>query len=116
MIKTAIKLAQEMPHQKHRLVAIITDKRNRILSIGQNSFTKTHPLQAHFAIQVKKEKAIYLHSEIAALVNLPFKSKPNKIFVARVSKQGKSRLAKPCAICQKALTFMNIQEIHYTKG
>ena len=37
---------------KHKITAIIYDKKGRVLSIGQNSYIKTHPYQAKIAKQV----------------------------------------------------------------
>jgi hypothetical protein len=31
--------------KRQAITAIITDKKGRVLSIGQNSYSKTHPLQ-----------------------------------------------------------------------
>ena len=38
--------------KKHHVTAIIFDKRGRPLSIGQNSYIKTHPLQLKIAEKV----------------------------------------------------------------
>ena len=54
--------------QTHK--ATIYDKRGNILSIGYNSYTKSHPYQAKLAALVDEPYKIYLHAEIQAIVNL----------------------------------------------
>lgn len=115
MLEQAIEIAKTIDRQEHRLVAIVTDKKDRILSIGINSYVKSHPTQAYFAKKAGKKKAIYLHAEIDALIKCK-RFKPHKIFVARVNRKGESRLAAPCRICQLAIRDMGISEICYTKG
>jgi len=98
----------------YNITAIIYDKRGHILSIGKNSYIKTHPLQAKFAAKAGKEKAVYLHAEIAALVKLRDWSKAHKIVVMRFNKDGEPANAKPCSICQKALREAGISNIEHT--
>lgn len=118
-IETATKVAASIPYRgrnKQRVAAVVTDKRGRILSIGQNSYTKTHPLQAHYAEKVNDPLAICLHAEISALSLLSDneKKKAHKIFVARVMKDGSTGLAAPCPICQAAIKDFNIKSVEYT--
>lgn len=112
MINQAIELAKNLTNRKYRLVAIITDKRNRILSIGFNSYQKTHPKQAFFSQKYGNGQKIYLHAEISAI--LKCKHKPSKIFIARVNKKGEARLAKPCSICEQVIKQLNIKKIYHT--
>lgn len=99
---------------KHRLKAIIYDKRNRILSIGENSYIKTHPRQASSALAVGQPTKIYLHAEIAALVRLKDLSKAAKIVVFRFNKLGKPAPAYPCKCCLHALKLAGITNIEST--
>lgn len=113
-LKLAIEIVKQSLTKKYNFVAIITDKRNRILSIGKNSYTKTSPLQAHYAKQVNEDDKIYLHAEIDALIRIK-EGKPYNIYIARVDKKGIPALAKPCSICQKAIADAGIKNIYYTK-
>lgn len=116
MLKKAIQLAKESPKKKYRFCSIITDKRNRILSIGFNSFRKTHPLQYKMAKLCGNEDKMYLHSEVAAIVALDYGAKPHNIYIARTNSAGtKSLLAKPCEICEKIIAQTSIKKIYYTK-
>ena len=49
MLDKAIKLALNKKSDKYSLCAIITDKKGSILSIGWNSYKKSHPKQAYYA-------------------------------------------------------------------
>ena len=101
---------------KQKLRATIYDKRGRVLSVGENSYCKSHPKQAEFAKIAGREEAIYLHAEIAAIIKL--KEKANdayKIFIERYNSNGKPLLAKPCEICQIALEMAGIEIVEYTE-
>jgi tRNA(Arg) A34 adenosine deaminase TadA len=117
-INIAIKIAKSLPEEKgkQRLCAVITDKRGKILSVGVNNYTKSHPLQASYAKKVGRDEACFLHAEVASLVGLGYNDKPKayKISIARVMKNGRTALAKPCRICQEALKDFNIRVIEFT--
>lgn len=102
-------------HQ-HNLTAILYDKRGRILSIGKNSFVKTHPLQSKFANEAGLSEKIFLHAEIDAIVKCSDLSKVHRILVTRYNKAGKPVMAKPCEICQLALKHVGIKIIEHTVG
>lgn len=99
---------------KHFITATIYDKRGRVLSIGYNSYTKSHPKQAKLAAKVGKPNSIYLHAEIAALIKLKGTTVPFSILVVRFNKQGMPAMAAPCLICQKALKLAGITNILHT--
>lgn len=100
---------------KHHVKATVYDKKGRILAIGYNSYTKTHPKQAHFARLAGKERKTYLHAEIAAIVRAGRqREKCFAIHVVRWGSRGDTRLAKPCSICMLAIKEAGIKEITYT--
>lgn len=96
------------------ITAIIYDKRGRILSIGQNSYVKTHPLQAKHAKKAGTPEKVYLHAEVAAIVKCRDLTKAHKIFVSRTMRNGSFGLAKPCAVCMSALDAAGIEVIEHT--
>ena len=49
---------------------MIYDRKGNVLSIGQNSYIKSHPLQAEHAKLTGNEDKIFLHAEIHAIVKL----------------------------------------------
>lgn len=114
MLDKAITLAKiHNSGGKQKIVAIITDKKGKILSIGANSYVKTHPYQKQLAEQVELDEHIYLHAEISALIKLK-SLKPTSIYIARTGPTGEPLLAKPCAICQHALMLAGISSIYHT--
>lgn len=95
------------------LTAIIYDRKGNILSIGKNSYVKTHPLQAAYARKVGCPDRIYLHAEIAALIRAR-SNKPYRIVVFRYGAGGEPRNARPCVICQRAIKDFGIKVVEYT--
>lgn len=112
ILQKGIEIAKSLETNKYRLVAIITNKRGHILSIGCNSYEKTHPRQAYFAKKYGNKFRIYLHAEIDALIKC--KGNPHAIWIARVNNKGEPLLARPCNICQMAICDAGIEEIYFT--
>lgn len=103
-----------MAEVKQNITAIVYDRKGRILSMGKNSYVKTHPLQARFAKEAGLENKIFLHAEVDALVKLKDWDKAHKIVVMRFNKHGKPLLAKPCPVCQRAIKSAGIAHIEHT--
>jgi len=112
ILQKGIEIARELKRDKYRLVAITTDKRGHILSIGHNSYRKTHPRQAYYAEKIGNVHRIFLHAEMDALIKC--KKKPYAIYIIRVNNQGKPLLAKPCKICSMAIKDSGIEEVYHT--
>ena len=113
MLSKAIELAKTL-NQEHRHACIISDKKGRVLSYGFNSYKKSHPRQAYYAEKVGNRKKIFLHSEISAIINLPYNSSPHTIYVARVNKHGEPLNSEPCDICRMAISDIGIKKVIYT--
>ena len=116
IFQKAIKIAKKLPNQKYKLVAIITDKKGHILSIGKNSFSKSHPTQAYYAEKVGNRHCIFLHSEIDAIIKLKYTDIPNSIYIVRINQKGEPLLSAPCEICQRAIKDVGIKNIYYTEN
>jgi deoxycytidylate deaminase len=99
---------------RQNLTAIIYDKKGRVLSIGKNSYVKTHPLMAKYGELVGEPNKLYLHAEIQAILKCKDLNKAHKIFVSRFDKKGKPMLAAPCSLCKEAIKHTNIKEVLYT--
>lgn len=99
--------------QLHHLTATVYDKKGRVLSIGHNSYTKTHPRQAKLAGMVGQSGRNFMHAEIAALVRVKH-GVPYKIKITRFNNAGESKLAKPCEICALAIKLAGIKFIEYS--
>ena len=103
-----------MKQNKYNVTAIIYDKKGNILSIGKNSYRKTHPMQAKFARKVGRPDRVFLHAEIDAIVRCRNIDDAYRIFVTRTDKMGHTRLAKPCPICAEALQTVGIKHVEHT--
>jgi len=100
--------------QTQEITAIIYDKKGRILSIGKNSYVKTHPKQALHAAKVGRPEKIFLHAEMDAIIRCKNLSRASKILVSRVSKKGKYVNAKPCPVCESAIKEAGIKNVEWT--
>lgn len=96
------------------ITALIYDRRGRIISVGQNSYIKTHTLQARHAKKVGQPEKQFLHAEVHAITKCKDLRKAYKIFVARYNKYGEPMLAKPCEVCMSAIQSSGIKFIEHT--
>lgn len=103
-----------MSKKRYNISAIIYDKKGRILSIGKNSYIKTHPRQAYYAEKVGLPRKIFLHAEIHAIVKCRNIEKAHKIVVLRFDSRGNPVNAKPCPVCESAIKETGIKIIEYT--
>lgn len=99
---------------KQQLTAIIYDRKGRVLSVGQNSYVKTHPYQAELARRVGEHNKIYLHAEVHAITRCRDLKRAYKIGIFRFDKKGKPMLAKPCEICNTAIKAAGITIVQHT--
>lgn len=94
---------------KHKVLAIGLSK-GKVISIGVNHYTKSHPTQKKHATFVNQPERIYLHAEIDCLNKTT--KKPDTIIVLRTNKVGNFVNAQPCLICQHALK--DIPNVYYS--
>jgi tRNA(Arg) A34 adenosine deaminase TadA len=103
-----------MSHKRFAITAVIYDRKGRVLSTGQNSYVKTHPLQAKHAAKVGEYYKVFLHSEVHAITRCKDISKAFRIGIFRYDEAGNPVSAKPCKICLSAIKSTNIQIIEHT--
>jgi deoxycytidylate deaminase len=96
------------------ITAIIYDKRGKILSIGKNSYVKTHPYQAKCAQMVGLPDKQFLHAEIHAIVRCKKLDKAHKIVVMCFDKSGEEKNAMPCPVCRSAIEATGIKIVEHT--
>jgi deoxycytidylate deaminase len=89
---------------KQQIIAFVLRK-NRVVSFGTNSYTKTHPKQAWYGKLVGQPKREYLHAEVAALIRAPRDA--DTLLVIRVNKAGEFACACPCPVCTVAIAHFN---------
>jgi deoxycytidylate deaminase len=100
--------------QTQHITAVIYDKKGRVLSVGKNSYVKTHPQQARHARIVGLPEKIFLHAEMDAIIRCRDLSRAHKITVARITRKGKYGNAKPCLVCQSAIKEAGIKQVEWT--
>jgi deoxycytidylate deaminase len=98
--------------KKYWVIAASLDHHNNIISIGENSYQKTHPMQSRFSQIIGNRNREYLHAEIASLVKN--RSKAESIIVIRMTSTGLVRMARPCNICSLALREAGIKFVYYS--
>lgn len=99
--------------KRFEITALAYDKRGKLLSVGHNSYTKTHSLQAHYGMRTGNPNKIYLHAELAALIKA--RQQVHKLVVFRYNADGSPALAKPCASCQLAIAEFGVKYVEFTK-
>lgn len=104
-----------MSKKRFSITATVYDKRGRVLTTGENSYSKTHPLQSKFAVVTGLCDKIFLHAEISALSKLKDYHRPHRIVVERYKLDGSPALAKPCIVCQAAIDAHGISHVEYTE-
>lgn len=94
-------------HYKHGAVIV---KGGSVISTGINKF-KNHP---SVIMDVQKiHEVCHTHAEIDALRKAG-NVKGATIYVARINKQGKTRMSRPCNNCYSAIIQAGINKIVYT--
>lgn len=103
-----------MSKRQFHIKAIITDKRGKTLSIGENSYVKTHPVQARHAEKVGLPHKTFLHAEIHAIVKCRRLDLAHKISIFRYDRAGNPKPARPCPVCLSAIKEAGIEAIEHT--
>lgn len=101
--------------RKHVIKATIFDKKGRVLSVGYNSYERTHPKMKKLACKVNLPHKEFLHAEVSALIKVK-SGKPYKILVERYDSKGRPKMAAPCPVCQLAIKQAGIKFVEYTVG
>jgi deoxycytidylate deaminase len=99
---------------QQNLTAFIYDKKGRVLSIGKNSYTKTHPYMAQLANQHNEPDKVFLHAEVDAIIRCRDIASAHRIFVTRLSRNGQYAMARPCQICMTAINATPISKVEHT--
>ena len=100
--------------QQQDMTAIIYDRKGKVLSVGRNSYVKTHTLQAKHAEKVGLPDKQFLHAEVHAITKCRDLSKAHRIAVYRYGKSGQPLLAKPCPVCQSAIESVGMEIVEWT--
>lgn len=74
---------------------------------GRNDYRKSHP---HCR---DRDFLRGTHAEVAAVLRHPYPHH-GTLYVARFARDGQAVLARPCAVCQRALKALGVREVYYT--
>ena len=84
-------------------------QRNKILSIGQNSF-KTHPLAQRFG-----HRNASIHAECSAIIRHGTEDCSGlNLAVLRIGRRNNLTSSCPCISCQNLISWTNIRNVYYT--
>lgn len=103
-----------MTKARFDITAVLYDKRGRVLSIGKNSYIKTHPYQAECARNVGLPEKQFLHAEIHAIVRCKQLHRAHRIVITRFDSSGLPKTAKPCPVCVSAIEAAGIKYVEHT--
>lgn len=99
---------------KQTITAIIYDKQGKALSVGQNSYTKTHPIMLKHGVKVGRPQKIYLHAEVDAILKCKNITKAYRMCIVRYGKNGDLLNAKPCPVCMSVIANTPIKIIEHS--
>lgn len=116
LLKVALDLAKTNTNMERARMCSLIIHRNNIKAVGFNQL-KSHPLQAKYS---PNPESIYLHAEIDAIKNYTYQYGNTgldkcTLVVARVYKNGKPALARPCCGCWKAIEAFNLSDVIWSK-
>ncbi len=110
-LRIAKQVAKQSEYGKYRVGAVLVSASGIIVGVGNNK-RKTHPQQKRYAVKAGMPDRLFLHAEIAALIDRE-KYAPT-IVVCRLTKKGRLAMARPCPVCMLALKLAAVREIYYS--
>ena len=102
-----------MSRKRYHILAKCYDKRKRVISVGENSYTKTSTIMSHFAGKAGLPDKLYWHAEGLALVRCKDKV-PYRLTVERYDNQGEQALAAPYPVCKEMIKAWGVKILEYT--
>lgn len=102
----------EIPWNSHSIHFSVLMDGKKIVSLGNNSERKTHPLACKYGARFSA-----IHSELDCILHFPYMPQLLKEFTLvnlRFLRNGRVAIAKPCVSCQQLLQDFGISEVYYT--
>lgn len=100
----------------YNMTAVIRDRKKNILSVGNNSYTKTHPVMAllekHYSTNHKKIRR-FIHAEVDAILKCKLTDKMYSIEVYGVTFNGNLVCSKPCELCRGFIKTTKLKKVTY---
>lgn len=104
-MRGAIRAALVAEHPQWKVGAVLV-KSSKVLSVGTNKY-RNDPRFVEY-------DGVSWHAEEMALKGMPTDPKGSTIFVARVGRNGRLLLAKPCTRCNMALKAAGVSTVFHT--
>lgn len=106
-IEFALNVARKGPDQKYRMGCVIV-QRGVPVGMGFNNMRKTHTRASSY-------RHPYIHAELSAMIGVDSsKIKGSTAYVARVRRDDRQGMAKPCEFCEEELRKMGVSKVFYT--
>ena len=93
--------------KSYRLGAVLVNKKNYIISVGNNSY-KTHPLLKY------RTKWPFLHAEQHAIIKRGLDNCEGlDLYVVRILKNLNYAISYPCTVCKVLIKEVGIRNVYY---
>ncbi|MNQ96233.1 Cytidine and deoxycytidylate deaminase zinc-binding region [compost metagenome] len=115
-IEHARQIALGIPYQRHkkRVVAVLTDRKGKVVSVGINSYEKTCAKQGRIAKRLGLDEKVFTHAESHA-INQDKLMKGYKLTVVRIGARGELCYSAPCPICSERIRqTKNIKVVEFS--
>lgn len=93
-------------------VGCVLLRKGRIVVATTNAEGKTHPRQKLLAHRVNEPYRVSLHAELRALLKV--RGAVDTLVVGRVNRHGDLCLARPCPVCQLAISEYGVSRVVYS--
>ena len=110
-IEFAKRVAEQSNYGKFRHGAVLV-KGSSVRSISCNKHR-----HCSFGARFRREGygEATLHAELGAILGLSRSTTQGAtVYVARINKEGKARISKPCPMCEAAMRHVGVRRVYYT--
>jgi deoxycytidylate deaminase len=99
---------------QYNVTAIIRNKKGYALSVGKNSYAKTHPIMDKITKHKHTPKIqAFIHAEVDAIVKCRNIKDAYSIEVYNYTERGDAAMSKPCPLCMSLINKTPIRVIKY---
>ena len=110
-IEFAKRVAEQSNYGKFRHGAVLV-KGSSVRSVSCNKHR-----HCSFGARFRKEGdgEATLHAELGAILGIERSTtQGSDVYVARINKEGKARISKPCPMCEAAMRHVGVRRVYYT--
>lgn len=104
----------KLKRARYNVTAIIRNKKGYVLSVGKNSYKKSHPIMDKITKHKHTSKIqTFIHAEVDAIVKCRNIKDAYSIEVFNYTERGNPAMSKPCPLCMSLINRTPIQVIKY---